>query len=104
MWLDPAADKAAEAAWQELWRALARRFPGCRGRSGGYTPHLTLGRSGDPQRAVREFAARLGAGRGGDRSGVDARVGYRPVSPVALVNTALCVGVLIYLLTLKQPG
>ncbi|MFD9339107.1 poly(A) polymerase [Streptomyces sp. NPDC060028] len=69
LWLDPAADAAADTAWQELWRALARRFPGCRGRAGAYTPHLTLGRSRDPQRAVREFAARLGGG------GVSARVG-----------------------------
>ncbi|MFJ6795193.1 poly(A) polymerase [Streptomyces sp. NPDC091268] len=60
LWLDPAADPRAQAAWQELWRALAGRFPACRGRGAAYTPHLTLGRSRDPRWAEREFAARLG--------------------------------------------
>lgn len=74
LWLDPAAD--GDAAWQELRRALAARFPGCRGRGAdvrGFTPHLTLGRSGDPQRAVRAFEARLGDG--GSLQGSAVRVG-----------------------------
>ncbi|MEU9300902.1 poly(A) polymerase [Streptomyces sp. NPDC048269] len=57
LWLDPAA--AGDEPWPELRGALARRFPGCGGRTGEYTPHLTLGRSRDPQRAVAEFTARL---------------------------------------------
>ncbi|MFE4258672.1 poly(A) polymerase [Streptomyces sp. NPDC056883] len=61
LWLDPAA--AGDAPWQAMRQSLAARFPGCRGRAEGYTPHLTLGRSTDPRRAEREFAARLGAGR-----------------------------------------
>ncbi|MDK9494815.1 RNA repair domain-containing protein [Streptomyces katrae] len=69
LWLDPAAGPDGDAPWQELRRALADRFPGCRGRAEGWTPHLTLGRSADPRRAEREFAERLG------RGGRTARVG-----------------------------
>lgn len=61
LWLDPAA--AGGAPWQQLRNVLAARFPGCRGRAEGFTPHLTLGRSSDPGRAEREFAARLGGAR-----------------------------------------
>ncbi|MGO4463741.1 RNA repair domain-containing protein, partial [Streptomyces sp. M-16] len=62
LWLDPAAGTGGDAPWQELRRALVDRFPDCAGRAGGWTPHLTLGRSGDPRRAEREWAARLGGG------------------------------------------
>lgn len=59
LWLDPAADGDAE--WAELRQALERRFPGCRGRRAeGFTPHLTLGRSRDPQRVAAGIEARLG--------------------------------------------
>lgn len=59
LWLDPAAD--GDAAWAELRQALERRFPRCGGRRAeGFTPHLTLGRSRDPQRIAAGIEARLG--------------------------------------------
>ncbi|MCX4695056.1 poly(A) polymerase [Streptomyces sp. NBC_01408] len=61
LWTDPAA--SGDTPWQELRAALVERFPGCRGRADGYTPHLTLGRVQDAQRAAGAFAARLGGGR-----------------------------------------
>ncbi|MFI5986067.1 poly(A) polymerase [Streptomyces sp. NPDC051555] len=59
LWLDPAA--SGEAPWQEVRAALVRRFPRCRGRADGFTPHLTLGRSTDPGRAAARCADVLAA-------------------------------------------
>ncbi|MFJ6940675.1 poly(A) polymerase [Streptomyces sp. NPDC101132] len=57
VWLDPAAD--GDAPWQALRAALVARFPRCRGRAGGFTPHLTLGRTEDPQRVAAACAEAL---------------------------------------------
>ncbi|MFF3213110.1 RNA repair domain-containing protein [Streptomyces sp. NPDC002886] len=86
LWLDPAA--AGDAPWQELRRSLAARFPGCRGRAEGFTPHLTLGRSADPVRAEREFTARLGGGRSArvDSLAVLSRRGDGPMEIRATVD------------------
>ncbi|MDX3076244.1 poly(A) polymerase [Streptomyces sp. MI02-7b] len=57
VWLDPAG--AGAAPWAALHHNLAERFPRCRGRAEGYTPHLTLGRTPDPLPVATATAARL---------------------------------------------
>ncbi|MFI9602012.1 RNA repair domain-containing protein [Streptomyces sp. NPDC052043] len=59
VWLDPTA--AGDAPWADLHRALRQRFPRCRGPAKGFTPHLSLGRTGDPQRVTADCATRLEA-------------------------------------------
>ncbi|MFD4660762.1 poly(A) polymerase [Kitasatospora sp. NPDC058444] len=85
VWLDPAAD--SPTPWATLRQALERRFPRCHGRARGFTPHLSLGRSDDPQRVAADCAARL--------TGVSARVGElvvlsrrgaEPMRPRAIVS------------------
>jgi poly(A) polymerase len=78
VWLDPAARNPAP--WAGLHRALQRRFPQCRARAEGYTPHLTLGRASGPQTAtagLRPATARV------DRLVLLSRRGDEPMHPRA---------------------
>ncbi|MCT4351776.1 RNA repair domain-containing protein [Streptomyces sp. Je 1-79] len=57
VWLDPTG--GGEQPWQGLHTALAARFPRCRGRAAGFTPHLSLGRTAEPAAVAAECAAAL---------------------------------------------
>ncbi|MEV2198394.1 poly(A) polymerase [Streptomyces fradiae] len=58
LWLDPGA--GSEAPWRELRRALEQRFPRCPGHRRGFTPHLSLGRTADPEAVARAAEDRFG--------------------------------------------
>ncbi|MFJ7956487.1 RNA repair domain-containing protein [Streptomyces sp. NPDC096319] len=57
VWLDPAA--AGHDPWARVRESLELRFPLCGSQSHGFTPHLSLGRTPDPQDLARTAEALL---------------------------------------------
>ncbi|RSS79593.1 poly(A) polymerase [Streptomyces sp. WAC06614] len=106
VWLDPAADGGEP--WARLRQALVRRFPQCAERAGGrpgYTPHLTLGRTADPHRAVMACTARLAGAELSARVGELALLSRRGDEPMQVRATvALGTGEVRWLPQEPEPG